>query len=83
MNTDGLDSRALHLVPLVAAEPGGTEWVESHGPDWNTRVSSLCGKADTVIRGWTRRRYLTDGKVECAQCIKRAERLIKEGQVSA
>lgn len=78
-----LDSRVLHLVPLVEAPPGGTEWVEPEGTDWTTRVASLCGKCETVSRGWTLRPYLTDGKVECAQCIKRAARLAQEGPVSA
>lgn len=69
--------RTLHLVPLVEAEDGaGFEWVQ--GADWKAKATSLCGRVTESVRGWSRKWYRTDGKVECAGCLK-----IAEGQVSA
>lgn len=68
-------SRSLHLVPLEKAEAGAdTEWVEAGDAKWwLTEVTSLCGKASDASRLWSRKRHRTEGKVECARCLKLVE----------
>jgi hypothetical protein len=77
-----MNSRVLHLVKLEESD-GEREWVESGSDGWRTKVASLCEKSEEIVRVWSRKWYRTDGKVECSQCVKRAERLIRDGQVSA
>jgi len=73
-------TRVLHLVQLAESE-SDAEWVE-RVTSWDMRVASLCGKTESIVLSWTRKWYRMDGKVECAQCVKKAERLVADSAVT-
>lgn len=69
--------RALHLVPLTVSEDASKRlddrgWAHDER-DWQTKFSSLCGKVSEPAGIWSRKWWQTDGKVECARCVKLAE----------
>ncbi|WP_343466390.1 hypothetical protein AAI421_14650 [Rhodococcus aetherivorans] len=61
-----LESRALHLVPVVI-EMGETTSLDC-GP--KETIKTLCGRASAWV--WSRRWYETEGLIECVSCERAA-----------
>ncbi|MCR8897260.1 hypothetical protein NWF34_09900 [Gordonia sp. GONU] len=64
---------SLHLVPLTPldedeAKAQNSEWAEPG----DRKVASVCDRRSQSVWGWSRRWHRTEGKLECATCLKLA-----------